>query len=243
MYNLIRPSPMPEELHRGYLGRVININGLKSEKDAINRISIMFGLETNPRYTWQYCAEELGLMAGMTEEKFIRFHSNYSVNGDLTISFLYYPDSEIRTTSKSQLIYGICPYANFCKECVSEDEVFHGFSYWRRDHQIPGQLWCPKHRIALQRSNGKTSFLQSPSSFISSGIYSPMKLVAECIKNTHVSISSEKFGPKELVAECINNKYIRIFYKIASALSMRTSPLCRIAVSHALMRKAESMGM
>ena len=242
MYNLIRPSPMPEELYRGYLGRVININGLKDEKDAINRISSMFGTEKSPHYRWQYCAEELGLMAGMTEEKFIQFHTNNPTHMALTIPFGYFSSQEIRTNSKIQLLNGSSPSAFFCRECVSEDEVFHGFSYWRRDHHLPGQLWCPKHRIALQISNGKTPFLQSPSTFISSEKSAPMKLSAECITQ-YLFTSSEKSGPLELVAECINNKHVQIFYKIVSALSMGSSPLHRIAVSHALMKKAESIGM
>ena len=35
--------------------------------------------------------------------------------------------------------------AYLCPACVQEDRGYWGYSYWRRSHQLPGQLWCDKH--------------------------------------------------------------------------------------------------
>ncbi len=40
--------------------------------------------------------------------------------------------------------------ACFCPKCLGEDRNYWGFSYWRRSHQIPGIMWCPKHRSPLR---------------------------------------------------------------------------------------------
>lgn len=40
-----------------------------------------------------------------------------------------------------------------CMECQAEDLSFWGESYWRRAHQIPGQIKCSKHGVPLARSS------------------------------------------------------------------------------------------
>lgn len=56
--------------------------------------------------------------------------------------------------------------AYFCKHCIHEDVPFHGRSYWRRAHQIPGLLWCPKHLTPLSFTDDRTAFLCAPSHLI-----------------------------------------------------------------------------
>lgn len=60
---------------------------------------------------------------------------------------------------------------NYCAECAKEMDQEHGEVYWRRDHQIPGVLICPRHRRSLfsfkpakegLTSIGKTFFYASP---------------------------------------------------------------------------------
>lgn len=37
----------------------------------------------------------------------------------------------------------------YCADCAKEMEQEYGEVYWRRDHQIPGMLVCPRHRLSL----------------------------------------------------------------------------------------------
>ncbi|MDJ0742174.1 MAG: TnsD family transposase [Xenococcaceae cyanobacterium MO_167.B27] len=43
-------------------------------------------------------------------------------------------------------------YFRFCPDCLPEDLDKYGETYWHRSHQVPGVLFCPIHRIALQNS-------------------------------------------------------------------------------------------
>lgn len=44
-------------------------------------------------------------------------------------------------------------YLKFCPLCVAQDIEVLGESYWRREHQVNGVLFCSKHGIELQESN------------------------------------------------------------------------------------------
>ncbi|AQH01364.1 hypothetical protein A9R05_21260 [Burkholderia sp. KK1] len=36
-----------------------------------------------------------------------------------------------------------------CRKCVEEDEAPDGYSFWRREHLLPGVLYCSKHQCPL----------------------------------------------------------------------------------------------
>lgn len=57
--------------------------------------------------------------------------------------------------------------AYLCQKCVEEDLDFHGMSWWRRDHQLPGLFWCPKHMTALHLLQDAAVFRKPPSAVIS----------------------------------------------------------------------------
>ena len=48
-----------------------------------------------------------------------------------------------------------------CPDCVASDvSKCPFFSYWRRDHQLPGHLWCVKHSSPLMFLENESSFLE-----------------------------------------------------------------------------------
>jgi len=53
--------------------------------------------------------------------------------------------------------------ARFCLDCVNEDLDFHGASYWRRTHQLPGIDACAKHGSVLLELSSSAMRVVSPS--------------------------------------------------------------------------------
>ena len=48
-------------------------------------------------------------------------------------------------------------YLKYCPLCIKEDINKYGESYWRREHQITGVLFCKRHNITLRNSDVITS--------------------------------------------------------------------------------------
>ncbi|SHH68329.1 TnsD family Tn7-like transposition protein [Desulfosporosinus lacus] len=43
-------------------------------------------------------------------------------------------------------------YLRYCPHCVCEDKNLYGEPYWHRVHQLPGMVYCTKHRVRLMDS-------------------------------------------------------------------------------------------
>jgi hypothetical protein len=50
----------------------------------------------------------------------------------------------------------------FCRDCAAEDAAEHGFSWFRRAHQLTGVDWCLTHRRALEAVTNADHFHLNP---------------------------------------------------------------------------------
>ena len=75
---LIRLSPMPDELDRGYFGRLMRLNGIKKETAMVEYMKRMFGLTSRSKFECTRL-ELLSLMAGMSLEQFAHCHTTLPI--------------------------------------------------------------------------------------------------------------------------------------------------------------------
>ena len=219
---LLRPAPLPDELDHGYLGRIIRINGFKYEKDAVAETVRMFDLGRIPKWE-RSLSESLSLVAGQSLEEFVMEHSLIPIRRAIAANYADLPHGS--PTRRAFLrFFGkrtARPSAFFCRACVSADVEFHGVSYWRREHQLPGHFWCPKHSTPLMFMKEKEAFLQAPSK------YSSLALTV----------------PHECFGDALNNSCVGKFMGIMSGLMERERPMHVKYVTLALRTQAASRGL
>jgi hypothetical protein len=182
---LICPEPLPDELDRGYLGRAMRWNGANSQERFLNMVVSWFGSEKKSRYE-AAPIELLAKVAHLDVPKFARLHTTLPLRRGIVYLKSNVPHGS--QTERSLLwttgIRVSRDGAYYCKDCVNEDQWFHGYSYWRREHQIPGLLWCPKHLTPLNFVENTTAFMSSPSELAAQSQPLPVELVKTALASS-----------------------------------------------------------
>lgn len=180
MGSLIRLSPMPQELDRAYLGRIKHANGFGNEEETVKAIAQHFGLDGVSRRE-RSCLELLGLVAGQSSEAFVCSHSTLPIRRGITSRSpeLAHGSLEGRGVLYTSGTALARPGAYFCVECAQADVQFHGISYWRRDLQLPGRLWCQFHDTPLFYVEDEGAFSSAPSTLLDRAEQVPIAWVEE----------------------------------------------------------------
>lgn len=163
---ITRLKPLPDELDRGYLGRVMRLNGFRNEKECVAELSAWSGLSGLHDRSVPI-ATLLSRVSGLETQAFVQRHTTLPFRRGITsyMPTLMHGCESNDTILRNSGMRVARPGAYFCRECAEADQVFHGVSYWRREHQIPGALCCSKHGSPLSYVEDEQAFLKAPAAF------------------------------------------------------------------------------
>jgi hypothetical protein len=140
------------------------------------------------------CLELLSLTGDKLLEAFAQQHSTIPLRRAVTSFHAQSPARQPNSPDNAVQLSGWSPSregAYFCATCASEDLSNHGVGYWRRAHQIPGQLWCRDHHTPLRYRKTDDAFLQSTSNYIADASVVPADWAVAAINN---EVCNEIYG-------------------------------------------------
>lgn len=214
-------SALPDEIAKGFNGRVLRLNGCTSGRDSMK--SLFQRAATESPSSGPLClVEMLAKVAGIDITSFVRDHTTLPFGRAVVSSQaeVLHGSPRHRQLLEKRAMCDVRPGAYFCQECVKEDLDFHGVPYWRRSHQLPGVFWCRKQACALSIARSARAMLSLPTDFLN-----------DCEE-----------VPVEWVQVLKNCEAIRNFLAISNDLLMRPRPLDDVYVSRAVRARCLELG-
>lgn len=211
---IVSPQPFPDELARSVKGRLMRLNGLVCE-ETTNRLLDLVYRQSNPGdLSRRLPIETLAFAVGMDRQSFICQHTMLPYRRAMANQAWEQPHGSdadpgwrVPAMLQSERVA-----AFLCPQCVEEDLSFHGVSFWRREHQLPGRWWCSKHDGGLHQVEGRDPFFVSPAS----------------------SLRFAKRPRANFAANARSNPFVQRFACLQSELIQRRRPLSAKAVHRLL---------
>lgn len=213
---MIVPKILPDELWLSYFIRLGKINGFNSDKLTLRHLSEVFGRSGNKS---QNVSMLLARALQLSVEEFCRFHTLLPVSRAVVV------DSTRDVIHGDELEPGLIKYhahilenreLKSCPSCILEDLSYHGFSYFRREHQFPGFNFCSKHHVRLIRS--------SRCQFVVPEQVTPIE-------------------PCEINVDEIDNPYVQQYKVIIDSLAGAKQPIPMLSLTKLMQQKAKSIGL
>jgi len=152
--------PLPDESVLGHCGRIGRVNAYAG---CLPRL-----LHTLKAQQYRICPEQssdvhgLAVICGMNALDYARKHSLLGFSAfALGISKNTVPpwSAKIMQSHGSRSLTRHCKW---CADCAAEDQRRYGFSYWHREHQLPGIRLCVTHQKSLLAVGGFDTYLKFP---------------------------------------------------------------------------------
>jgi hypothetical protein len=148
--DFIVPKIQPDELLAGYRGRIAAWNGCDSSRAVAHGMAEQYPLAV--RWTCQTTQfiEAAAQANHMQFMELIREHTTYILRAESgRWNLQSFDQARVVSTQASMALYSHNKRIWGCAACMQEDLKQLCFSYWRRDHQVPGRVLCPKHTSPL----------------------------------------------------------------------------------------------
>lgn len=219
---IIRPEILPDEYAPGYKGRVMALNGLIDGKHAMSVLMAWSGNAAANLRDFS-TVEVLAKIAGIDNHQFVRAHTTLPLRRAVAA---IHREVEHGSTSQRSILWSVAlrelrPGAYLCKQCILEDLDFHGISYWRREHQMPGLYCCSKHSLPLAYVDSQSAFGSPPSAFF----------------------ACNHLVDPHWVKKLERSDAVQRFLSITSDLLARPMPLDERYVSRAAIERATALGL
>lgn len=147
----IIPVILPDEVIDGYRGRIAGCNGLK-KSEAVTRLLCehVTGQGLTDRRPANFL-EAAALANRLTFDDFVARHTCYAISNLIgrRPTAADSGDTAIRH-AKVTTLHARAARMALCPVCVKQDLKQFRFAYWRRRHQIAGQILCHAHACGLQ---------------------------------------------------------------------------------------------
>ena len=165
------PAPYPDECLYSIFARYYVRSGISSPKEACVRFfgcdrSLLASTILLPRkLEWMGCW--IDPACGLTSGELICRHTSYPYQAVAYTDDLYrdmekiiqdgVPTSGMYPLERRMMAkctgLGLRQYLRYCPECVLDDKLMYGETYWHRLPQLPGVLYCPVHGCRIKDSN------------------------------------------------------------------------------------------
>jgi hypothetical protein len=159
--NLVQP--MPGEDAGGLLSRLMYANGFASLRQ-IKRALISVHKARNGDFGKIPLFAVLADLLEIDRTKFLMSHTVIPVTRVVHFREHQFQFGDLRARN-FPMETGFRPEKGrwwLCRRCIAEDLSFHGFSFWRRSHQLPGIDWCTVHDDPLECVVRDEAVLWSP---------------------------------------------------------------------------------
>jgi len=218
------PHALPDECARGYLGRILRLNGAPESLNQAMAFVLQDGNSASPAgYSARRMLAKLAALAGRGLPEFVCAHTCIPMHGAVFLggnAEWCDESSESRALRGSEIHLGDGAWT-LCADCAREDMWFWGFSYWRRSHQVVGVVLCPKHGCALRQWCGAGAWRRMP----------------------HEIAALSQLFPDDVIRDAADNPVLRRWADIVGELWQRSTPLSCIQVARSLHERAHSLGL
>jgi hypothetical protein len=150
---------MPDEVAEGHAGRMARLNGLPSAR-ALAGV-VRRGTDLQEEEIAKTLLRLLAAADDSTADEYCQRHSLYPYRRMVTsMDQKGFLESQRKQFLRPHLLAHNKP--RFCQVCASSDFAAHGFSWYRRRHDIPGIDYCVVHGGTLFEVDGEQPFSRLP---------------------------------------------------------------------------------
>lgn len=163
MSRLVRCDAMPDEPAWGHFMRFAQVNGFRSIACVSEALPDRKNYQRpTPTLLRTLIAEHL---AGSRKKRplyeYFQAHTTYSQVLPISSCVAVWRYMLNRWSYHNADLFPTPLVIRFCPMCVAEDLDAHGFSWFRREHQLAGVSWCLKHSRSLHQLPAPMQFLHS----------------------------------------------------------------------------------